>query len=270
MPRSFVLFFLLVFLAGCAAQEPSTVNEPGTYAAWSADTEYVGIQVCADCHEQQYQSYSRSQMGRSFKLAEKALSDASWDVVRPIHSALDDLYYQPFADGEDLFVHEYRLAGADTVHSRIEQISRQFNNNIILTDSIQGEGAQLFIKVQSGFEHYYDHHISSVRMALVDLGFARQNMNEATEHYNQLQIDLFKLLDVIRQHTAGEFAELREFNQTAIAELAIIALIFLAAMLASAIFFSRSLIDVFNLVIGAITNLGSGNSHAAASSLAQS
>ena len=122
MPRSFVLFFLLVFLAGCAAQEPSTVDEPGTYAAWSADTEYVGIQVCADCHEQQYQSYSRSQMGRSFKLAEKALSDASWDVVRPIHSALDDLYYQPFADGEDLFVHEYRLAGADTVHSRIEQI----------------------------------------------------------------------------------------------------------------------------------------------------
>jgi diguanylate cyclase (GGDEF)-like protein/PAS domain S-box-containing protein len=174
------------------------------------------------------------------------------------------------ADLHDLLIHETSdmpenrlLEHIRANHSRIEQISRQFNNNIILTDSIQGEGAQLFIKVQSGFEHYYDHHISSVRMALVDLGFARQNMNEATEHYNQLQIDLFKLLDVIRQHTAGEFAELREFNQTAIAELAIIALIFLAAMLASAIFFSRSLIDDFNLVIGAITNLGSGNSHAA-------
>jgi len=61
-------------------------------------------------------------MGRSFKHAALDLSDAEWDNVKPIRSDFDDMYYLPFARGNELFVKEYRLAGSDTVHIRIEQI----------------------------------------------------------------------------------------------------------------------------------------------------
>ena len=112
----------LLFLIGGCSTEGTPVVEEGTYANWSADAEYVGIEACGTCHTQQFESYTRSQMGRSFKHAEKSLSDADWTNVLPIHSSMDDLYYQPFAKGDELYVHEYRLSGADTVHSRIEKI----------------------------------------------------------------------------------------------------------------------------------------------------
>jgi len=146
---------------------------------------------------------------------------------------------------------------------KIEQISHHFKYNINLTDSIRGEGALLYVQVHRDFDHYFNNHISTIRMAEIDLSLARKNMEITTERYNQLQIDLFKLLNSIRQHTAEEFAELREFNQTTIYGLAILALVSMVAMLASAIYFSRSLNGDFNLVIDALSNLALGNSHAA-------
>ena len=111
-----------------------------TYAAWSPSAEYVGIVACQQCHEPQYDSFIRSQMGRSFKHAARSLSDARWDGVLPLYSEFDDMYYQPYAVGEDLFVKEYRMAGADTVYVRVEQIdfivgSGQHTNSHIYSEN---------------------------------------------------------------------------------------------------------------------------------------
>lgn len=117
-----LLIALLFISVGCQEKAPQEWSTSGTYAAWSDEATYVGIETCGSCHTPQHESFQRSQMGRSFKHATKSLSDANWDNVTPLRSEFDDMYYLPFAKGEDLFVKEYRLSGRDTVYSRVEKI----------------------------------------------------------------------------------------------------------------------------------------------------
>lgn len=143
------LFSVLVLglglaMAGCAGEpgkDDGGVRSFGPdYAGWLPEAEFVGIEACQTCHEPQYDSYIRSQMGRSWKHAARSLSDAQWDDVEPMFSEFDDMYYRPFAVGEDLFVLEYRLSGADTVFTRTEQIdfivgSGQHTNSHIYSEN---------------------------------------------------------------------------------------------------------------------------------------
>jgi len=139
---SLFLVGVCLTMIGCGGDAPT--DEPASYgpeyAGWSAEAEFVGLEACASCHESQYDSYIRSQMGRSWKHAARSLSDANWEDVEPLRSEFDDVFYQPYAEGEDLFVKEYRLAGADTVYSRTEQIdfivgSGQHTNSHIYSEN---------------------------------------------------------------------------------------------------------------------------------------
>ena len=128
LPRFIRLFLLLPLLwaLGCSGGEPNVSTEPASfgpeYAGWSDEAEYVGIEACQSCHAPQYDDFIRSQMGRSWRHAARSQSNAEWDDITPLYSTYDDMYYQPYAVGEDLFVKEYRLVDGDTTHSRIEQI----------------------------------------------------------------------------------------------------------------------------------------------------
>ncbi len=123
LARVWVFLFGLVMISwGCSSPEPKIWSTSGEYAPWSPDAEYVGIEACGQCHASQHDSFVRSQMGRSFRHAQKDLSDAQWENVQPIRSDFDDFYYQPFARGNELFVREYRLSGSDTLHNRVEKI----------------------------------------------------------------------------------------------------------------------------------------------------
>lgn len=125
-----VLLLVIPFavMMGCGGTETpsSSASQPASfgpeYAGWSDRAEYVGIDACQSCHAPQYNDFIRSQMGRSWRHAARSESDAEWDAVAPLYSEFDDMYYQPFARGEDLFVREYRMSGRDTTHVRIEQI----------------------------------------------------------------------------------------------------------------------------------------------------
>ncbi|MDA0875665.1 MAG: tetratricopeptide repeat protein [Bacteroidetes bacterium] len=139
----FLLLFLLV-LAGCGASDGPQRTEPASfgpeYAAWGDEATYVGIEACQSCHTPQYDDFIRSQMGRSWRHAQRSQSDARWDSISPLYSDYDDLWYQPYAVGEDLFVKEYRLAGRDTTHLRVEQIdfivgSGQHTNSHIYSEN---------------------------------------------------------------------------------------------------------------------------------------
>lgn len=61
-------------------------------------------------------------MGRSWKTAVRSKSAANWDNPDPVYSTIEDLWFQPFSRGEDLFVMAYRVESGDTVHKRIEKI----------------------------------------------------------------------------------------------------------------------------------------------------
>lgn len=122
-----LLIISLGWMVGCGNGSESTGSaEPASYgpdyAGWSDEAQYVGIEACQACHAPQHDDFIRSQMGRSWRHAARSESNARWDDIQPLYSEYDDMYYQPFARGEDLFVKEYRLADGDTTHARTEQI----------------------------------------------------------------------------------------------------------------------------------------------------
>ncbi len=103
--------------SGSASSDPAT-----GFQNVSGDVGYVGKEVCGTCHAGQYETYVQSEMGRSFKRAALAKSSADFGNPDPVYDPHNDLYYQPFAVGDDLFVREYRLSGRDTTHTRVERI----------------------------------------------------------------------------------------------------------------------------------------------------
>lgn len=115
------LFALMLVVAGCTRQD-AVGPAPGEYLNWSPEATLVGKEVCGECHRQNYDTYVKTQMGRSYKKATYSNSDADWDDPDPVYDGHRDLWYQPFRRGEDLFVQEYRLRDRDTLFSRIEQI----------------------------------------------------------------------------------------------------------------------------------------------------
>jgi Tetratricopeptide repeat len=115
--------FFLLFLSGCTSDPiPEKSGASQEYRNWGPEARYVGKEVCGSCHLPNYEAYVRGQMGRSWKKALLSNSAADFNNPDPIYSEEDDLFYQPFNRGEDLFVMEYRLADGDTVHKRVEQI----------------------------------------------------------------------------------------------------------------------------------------------------
>lgn len=116
------LLAALTGIAGCGGV-PGNVSDTGQqYKNWSNKARYVGREACKTCHQEKYDTFVQSQMGRSWKKATHTLSVADFESGEPIFSESENLYYLPFRRGEDLFVREYRLVGADTVHNRVEQI----------------------------------------------------------------------------------------------------------------------------------------------------
>ena len=125
--RLLLLLAAVAGLTGCRAGTGSgggdtTAVAAGAYLNHGPDATYVGPETCRTCHAAQYATFVQSQMGRSFRTATRANSNARFDGVAPIRDEAHDLYYQPFVRGEEMFVREYRLSGGDTVHNRVEQI----------------------------------------------------------------------------------------------------------------------------------------------------
>ena len=86
------------------------------------DVAYVGKAACAQCHADKFNTFTVSQMGRSFKPGSVEGSAAKWADAEPVYDPHRDLYYQAFNRGEDLLVMEFRISNGDTVHKRIEKI----------------------------------------------------------------------------------------------------------------------------------------------------
>ena len=92
------------------------------YASLSDSTTYVGINTCKQCHQEIYQTFIQTGMGKSFDEASRLKSSAKFDQ-QLIHDTYKNFYYQPFWADDSLHVKEFRLEGRDTVYSRTEKIS---------------------------------------------------------------------------------------------------------------------------------------------------
>jgi len=84
---------------------------------------YVGAHTCMLCHQDIYNSFVHTGMGKSFDIATKTKSSAKFGPHVVVHDTAKDFYYHPFWKKDSLYVLEFRLKGKDTIYKREQQIN---------------------------------------------------------------------------------------------------------------------------------------------------
>lgn len=83
---------------------------------------YVGMAQCKLCHQDIYNSFKETGMGKSFEHANKQKSVAKFSQHTVIYDKFSDFYYHPFWDGDSMKIMEFRLKGKDTIYKRVEMV----------------------------------------------------------------------------------------------------------------------------------------------------
>ena len=81
-----------------------------------ADSEYLGIQQCKQCHYDIYKTFIETGMGQSFNHAKKEYSSAKFDTI--LNDKELDITYKPYWNNDSLFISEYhhKFNFSDTSH----------------------------------------------------------------------------------------------------------------------------------------------------------
>ncbi|MGZ3864687.1 MAG: tetratricopeptide repeat protein [Bacteroidia bacterium] len=128
------LFFIIsVFLLFSCTEEKSketeipSAGEAGKktdtllYLSHADTAKYVGIKTCRLCHQDIYNTFIETGMGKSFAGATKEKS--AGDYRKPlIYDEFSDFYYRSYwGKNDSLYFKEFRLKGKDTIYQRVER-----------------------------------------------------------------------------------------------------------------------------------------------------
>ncbi len=91
------------------------------YLNHSDSAKYVGINTCKLCHQDIYNTYIKTGMGKSFDVASKQKSSGDYHTA-VIRDQIGDFYYKAFWLNDSLQFLEYRLKGKDTIYKRQETV----------------------------------------------------------------------------------------------------------------------------------------------------
>lgn len=122
----FSLIFTLVVLIvsyNCNTDRNILTDNSTPYLNHHDSVQYVGMQTCRSCHAAIYDTYIQTGMGKSFDNATPQKSDAFFNHHAIVFDTISNFYYKPYFSNDSLFIHEFRLEGKDTIHSRREFVS---------------------------------------------------------------------------------------------------------------------------------------------------
>lgn len=121
-----VVVIVLMFSCGNPEQTNTAASPQKTntslYLNHHDSAKYVGINTCQLCHQDIYNSFIKTGMGKSFDVASRKKSSADF-THSIVYDRFSDFYYRAFWKGDSLSMMEYRLDGKDTVFKRIETVN---------------------------------------------------------------------------------------------------------------------------------------------------
>lgn len=106
----------MIFLSHCTSKSTN-----GEYLNLSDSVDYVGVEVCKNCHYDKYETFMHTGMGQSFGLANPLKSSANIHEDSIIIDVHKNLHYYPYWDKDSLKLKEYRLFDGDTIFNRVEK-----------------------------------------------------------------------------------------------------------------------------------------------------
>ena len=123
--KGYVLLFIFLFIGVLISiNSCKDIDDSDTYYLNHADdVKYVGIETCAECHQDKHSTFIHTGMGLSFDSATRQKSSAKFGMDHVVYDSVLDLSYYPFWEDDSLFVKEFRIAEGDTTH----QLSKRIN-----------------------------------------------------------------------------------------------------------------------------------------------
>ena len=93
------------------------------YANHSDSVAYVGMQTCANCHQDKHQTFVHTGMGLSFDVATRQKSSGIFGAGHQVYDSFSNMHYYPFWRNEKLYIKEYRLSDTDTTYQLTKEIN---------------------------------------------------------------------------------------------------------------------------------------------------
>jgi tetratricopeptide (TPR) repeat protein len=117
------LLICSLFISACTKDE-RVIPEPSViYANTDLAVKYVGSKVCASCHAEIYDTYSKSEMGRSMSKMEKANIVERFPQQGSVYDSTNNVHYQVVERNGRYYQREYRQDGkGKTTHERLVKI----------------------------------------------------------------------------------------------------------------------------------------------------
>lgn len=106
-------------LPACSGDETPS-GDP--YRNHAPEAQYVGPEVCGGCHADKMSTFSGTGMGKSFRPADGAHTDAIFTRHQVIHDSATGYSYYPELLGDHIYITEFRLEGQDTLYKRTEKV----------------------------------------------------------------------------------------------------------------------------------------------------
>lgn len=121
--RHILPLLLYVILYSCENHVPKVERdkEP-TYLNHSDTAKYVGMNTCKLCHQDIYNTFIKTGMGKSFDIATKKKSSGNFSHAF-VQDNFENLHYHAFWAEDSLYIKEFRLEKRDTVFARTEQVN---------------------------------------------------------------------------------------------------------------------------------------------------
>ncbi len=121
-----LVFTIALIVFSCEIPEGNTKTQAVKkdtllYLNHSDSAKYVGINTCKLCHQDIYNTFIKTGMGKSFDVATKTKSSGDYHNSI-IHDKIGDFYYKAFWLNDSLQFLEYRLKGKDTIYKRQETV----------------------------------------------------------------------------------------------------------------------------------------------------
>ncbi len=118
----------LSFLQFCSEKETKEYSsglelfEKGEKILAKKETpEYVGSEICRDCHFAIYESHKLTGKGRAFHLPEENDSLVDFSDIH-VYDSYSDYHYTGYWKDQYFHVREYRIKGRDTIHSLTRRV----------------------------------------------------------------------------------------------------------------------------------------------------
>lgn len=121
----FALMLILFFVLSCEQDPNETLIEKKIlateYLNHSDSAKYVGKQTCMLCHQNIYNTFMHTGMGKSLRFATKNNSAANFTNAH-IYDKYSEFHYNAFLKNDSIYIKEFRLDKQDTVFLMLKKI----------------------------------------------------------------------------------------------------------------------------------------------------